>query len=159
MQNPWRSSLRKKIITCVTCYPVNFFWHLTCIILKSVLKINYCFQFVDGSKKYKNLRKTEGQMSSTLPSKCLQIELSWEAVGWIQRESFLAWEPEGSLGTKVSLKQRSSVSQHFQNGSGWHSIDITPDEKNPLSDLLVLRCVWACMCGFNLTESTWSNSV
>ena len=54
----------------------------------------------------------------TLSPKCLQIELSWQAVGWIQRNTFSAWEPEGSFGTKVSLKQKGSVSQHFQNGSG-----------------------------------------
>lgn len=71
----------------------------------------------------KNTKSRESQreykeMSPTLPPKCLQTELSWQAVGWIQRNTFSAREPEGSSGTKVSVKQRGSVSQHFQNGSG-----------------------------------------
>lgn len=57
-------------------------------------------------------------------------------------DSFSAWWPQGSFGTNVTPKLRGSVSQHFQNGSGWQTIDITHD-KNKSS--VTFRCYALCV--------------
>lgn len=99
---------------------------------------------------YRNREKTDREMwrhFSSLPLECLQTAMTWQAVGWMQGDTFSAWEPQGTFGTKVTLKQRGSVSQHFQNGSGWQSIDITHDKNKTFLTFLVLGfgSLHACM--------------
>lgn len=56
--------------------------------------MNYDFVTI-GARKMQKLQKDteterEREMSPTLSPKCLQKELSWQAVGWIQRDTFSA---------------------------------------------------------------------
>lgn len=89
-------------------------------------------------------KKRKNNMSFLCPLSSSRQIRPGKPVGWKHR---ILFQPRGSFGTKVSLKHRVSVLQHFQNGSGWKCIDITHN-KNKTSDLLVFVCLYGCLAFF-----------
>lgn len=79
----------------------------------------------------------------------------------VKRDSFLAPKPEGSLGTKVSLRQRKSVHNTFRLAQGDAALTSVTvgvlkkkKKKMPLRPFGERRRVGPRTCGFYLTEST-----
>lgn len=79
----------------------------------------------------------------------------------VKRDSFLAPEPEGSLGTKVSLRQRKSVHNTFRLAQGDAVLtSVTAGglkkkkKEMPLRPFGERLRVGPHTCGFYLTEST-----
>lgn len=139
------------------------------IILKSIVKMNCTFvtngAFLCGWKK--NTITREGQREKTrerCPLLCPLSACRQNCPGKLEVENReMHFQPESLRalsGPKCHQKHGGSVSQHFQNGSGWQSIDITHDENR--TSLTFWRwpvCVCACTCGLILTDSKWSSSV